>query len=106
MAAPLKVAYVVPRYGTEIRGGAETGARMFAEHLVAERGYAVEVFTTCALDALTWRDEVASGTETVVDPRKAGTTTSSLAQTRLWVVTAHRSGSPNSPVNRSRVGSS
>jgi glycosyltransferase involved in cell wall biosynthesis len=65
VAAPLKVAYVVPRYGTEIRGGAETGARMFAEHLVAERGYAVEVFTTCALDALTWRDEVASGTETV-----------------------------------------
>ena len=35
----MKVAYVVPRYGTEIRGGAETGARMFAEHLVADRGY-------------------------------------------------------------------
>jgi glycosyltransferase involved in cell wall biosynthesis len=61
----MKVAYVVPRYGPEIRGGAETGARMFAEHLVAERGYDVEVLTTCALDALTWRDELAAGTEVI-----------------------------------------
>jgi glycosyltransferase involved in cell wall biosynthesis len=61
----MKVAYVVPRYGTAIRGGAETGARMLAEHLVAGRGYEVEVLTTCALDALTWRDELPSGTEVV-----------------------------------------
>lgn len=65
MPAGLKVAYVVPRYGTEIRGGAETGARMFAEHLTADRGYDVEVFTTCALDALTWRDELPEGTSTI-----------------------------------------
>ncbi len=61
----MKIAYVVPRYGTEIRGGAETGARMFAEHLVADRGYEVEVVTTCALDALTWQDELAEGTESI-----------------------------------------
>jgi glycosyltransferase involved in cell wall biosynthesis len=61
----VKVAYVVPRYGTEIRGGAETGARMMAEHLVADRGDQVEVFTSGALDALTWRDELPSGTETI-----------------------------------------
>ena len=48
----MKVAYVVPRYGAQIRGGAETGARMMAEHLVADRGDEVEVFTTAALDAL------------------------------------------------------
>jgi glycosyltransferase involved in cell wall biosynthesis len=54
----MKLAYVVPRYGVDIRGGAETGARMFAEHLVADREYEVEVFTTCAVDALTWRDEL------------------------------------------------
>ncbi len=59
----MKLAYVVPRYGTEIRGGAETGARMLAEHLVAERGYEVEVMTSCSLDALTWRDERPPGTE-------------------------------------------
>jgi glycosyltransferase involved in cell wall biosynthesis len=61
----MKVAYVVPRYGAQIRGGAETGARMFAEHLVADRGYEVEIFTTCALDALTWRDKLPAGDEMV-----------------------------------------
>jgi glycosyltransferase involved in cell wall biosynthesis len=61
----MKVAYVVPRYGAQIRGGAETGARMMAEHLVADRGDEVEVFTTAALDALTWRDELPPGTETL-----------------------------------------
>jgi glycosyltransferase involved in cell wall biosynthesis len=57
----VKVAYVVPRYGADIRGGAETGARMFAEHLVADRGYEVDVLTSCAIDALTWRDELPPG---------------------------------------------
>jgi len=61
----MKVAYVVPRYGAQIRGGAETGARMLAEHLVADRGDQVEVFTSAALDALTWRDELAVGTESI-----------------------------------------
>jgi glycosyltransferase involved in cell wall biosynthesis len=61
----MKVAYVVPRYGLAIRGGAETGARMLAEHLVADRGDQVEVFTSAALDALTWRDELAPGTERI-----------------------------------------
>jgi glycosyltransferase involved in cell wall biosynthesis len=61
----VKVAYVVPRYGVQIRGGAETGARMMAEHLVEDRGYEVEVFTTAALDALTWRDELSTGTGTL-----------------------------------------
>jgi glycosyltransferase involved in cell wall biosynthesis len=61
----MKVAYVVPRYGAQIRGGAETGARMLAEHLVADRGDQVEVFTSAALDALTWRDELPAGTECI-----------------------------------------
>ena len=37
---------------------------MLAEHLVADRGDEVEVFTSAALDALTWRDELPLGTET------------------------------------------
>jgi glycosyltransferase involved in cell wall biosynthesis len=61
----VKVAFVVPRYGPDIRGGAEVGARMLAERLVADRGWEVEVFTTCAIDAITWRDELAEGTEEV-----------------------------------------
>ena len=56
---------MVPRYGLEIRGGAETGARMLAEHLVADRGDQVEVFTSASLDALTWRDELPPGTEEI-----------------------------------------
>jgi glycosyltransferase involved in cell wall biosynthesis len=61
----MKVAYVVPRYGPQIRGGAETGARMLAEHLVTDRADQVEVFTSAALDALTWRDELPVGTECI-----------------------------------------
>jgi glycosyltransferase involved in cell wall biosynthesis len=57
----LKVTYVVPRYGLEVIGGAEYGARMLAEHLVGE-GVAVEVCTTCALDSQTWADEYPTGT--------------------------------------------
>ena len=58
----MKVAYVVPRYGPQVIGGAEFGARMLGEHLVAELGWEVEVFTTCALDHRTWADELPAGT--------------------------------------------
>lgn len=57
----MKIAYVVPRYGTEVLGGAEYGARMLAERLVARLGWEVEVLTTCALDARTWADEYPPG---------------------------------------------
>ena len=57
----MKIGFVTPRFGADVRGGAETGARMLAEHLVADRGWRVEVFTTCALDAITWRDELPEG---------------------------------------------
>jgi glycosyltransferase involved in cell wall biosynthesis len=60
----MKLTFVVPRYGPTIRGGAETGARMLAERLVADRGWDVEVLTTCALDAITWRDELEEGSST------------------------------------------
>lgn len=61
----MKLAFVVPRYGPDIVGGAETGARGLAEHLVALAGWDVEVFTTCATDARTWADDREPGTETV-----------------------------------------
>jgi len=57
----MKVAYVVPRYGIEVLGGAEYGARMLAERLVARLGWDVDVLTTCALDARTWADEYPPG---------------------------------------------
>lgn len=57
----MKVAYVVPRYGTEVVGGAEYGARMLAERLVSQLGWEVEALTTCALDARTWADSYPPG---------------------------------------------
>src|SRR5256885_63109 len=56
------IAFVVPRYGREIVGGAETLARGFAERLPADR-FAVEVLTTCALDHHTWKNVLAPGEE-------------------------------------------
>lgn len=50
----MKIAFVTPRYGPEVIGGAESAARMLAERLVGIGGCQVEVFTTCALDHITW----------------------------------------------------
>ncbi|MGH9158027.1 MAG: glycosyltransferase family 4 protein [Acidimicrobiales bacterium] len=57
----MKIAFVVPRYGTEVRGGAEYAARMLAERLVSQCGWVVEALTTCALDWRTWADEYPAG---------------------------------------------
>lgn len=57
-----KVVFVTPRYGPEIMGGAETAVRQLAEHLRALTDWEAEVHTTCALDAITWADELDPGT--------------------------------------------
>jgi glycosyltransferase involved in cell wall biosynthesis len=57
----VKVAFVTPRYGPQVIGGAEAAARQLAEHLVAETAWHAEVYTTCALDPLTWADELTPG---------------------------------------------
>ena len=59
----MKLAVVVQRYGPEINGGAELHARYIAEHLA--RHAQVEVWTTCASDYVTWRNELAAGEERV-----------------------------------------
>lgn len=61
----MKYAFVVPRYGREVVGGAELGARMLAERLVDQLGWSVEVYTTRALDHMTWADEYPAGEETI-----------------------------------------
>ena len=60
-----KVAFVTPRYGTQVMGGAETAARQLAEHLRAHTRWEAEVHTTCAMDPHTWADELEPGTSTV-----------------------------------------
>ena len=53
------VAFVVQRYGPDVTGGAETLARAVAERL--SPFHEVTVFTTCARDYVTWRNELPAG---------------------------------------------
>jgi glycosyltransferase involved in cell wall biosynthesis len=55
----MKLGFVVQRYGSDISGGAELHARLVAEHL--SKRHEVEVFTTCAKDYVTWKNEYPSG---------------------------------------------
>jgi len=51
---------VSPRYGAEVVGGAERLARLLAQSLQGA-GWQVEVLTTCARDAATWRNVEPAG---------------------------------------------
>jgi glycosyltransferase involved in cell wall biosynthesis len=51
----IRPAIIVPRYGDDILGGAETIARQLAEHLPRAE-FDVTVLTTCARDLSTWRN--------------------------------------------------
>ncbi len=57
----MKLQFVVPRYGVEILGGAESAARMLAERIVRYCDWDVEVLSTCALDHISWENELAPG---------------------------------------------
>ncbi len=61
----MKVAFVVPRYGPTVVGGAETAARLFAERLVSQMDWEVEVLTSCAEDFVTWDDVFEPGEERI-----------------------------------------
>jgi glycosyltransferase involved in cell wall biosynthesis len=56
----MRLAFVTPRYGRGVVGGAELAAREAARGL-AERGHAVDVLTTTAVDHYTWSSELAAG---------------------------------------------
>ena len=57
----MRLAIVVPRYGPEIVGGAETLARGLAEHTAAAGLAEVDVLTSCVRDHQTWRNEFPAG---------------------------------------------
>ncbi|HNX96050.1 MAG TPA: glycosyltransferase family 4 protein [Candidatus Aminicenantes bacterium] len=59
----LHLGIVVQRYGLEINGGAEYHARLIARHLAPLHD--VEVFTTTALDYVTWAPHFPEGQETI-----------------------------------------
>jgi len=102
----VKLAFVTPRYGTEVIGGAEAAARMLAERLCLRHDWEVEVLTSCALDHLTWENTEPAGTSVLngVTVRRFPTAsrrtldyfeldaklrvapeTASLAESRRWV---------------------
>jgi glycosyltransferase involved in cell wall biosynthesis len=57
----MKLAFVPPRFGPGVLGGAEAVCREAAFGLAA-RGHDVEVITTCAIDHYTWENELPEGT--------------------------------------------
>ena len=63
MTARPALAIVVQRYGADVTGGSESLARAVAERLAADHN--VTVFTTCARDYVTWKNELAEGRETI-----------------------------------------
>jgi glycosyltransferase involved in cell wall biosynthesis len=64
MLAGRKFGFVSPRYGLNILGGAERHIRGWAEQL-AQRGYPVEVLTTCTARMDNWINHFSPGTETI-----------------------------------------
>ncbi len=58
------IGFVPPRYGPDVVGGAEAVIAE-AAHGLAERGYKVEILTTCAKDHYTWANHYAPGEEWV-----------------------------------------
>lgn len=55
-----RIAFVVPRYGSTVVGGAESLCRALAANLT-NAGTTVDVLTTCAVDHFTWLDELPAG---------------------------------------------
>ena len=102
----MKLAFVTPRYGPEVIGGAETAARMLAERLSGQPDWEVEVMTSCALDHLTWENTEPAGASKIngvtvhrfptasrrlleyfeLDARlRVSPSTATLAESRHWV---------------------
>lgn len=61
-----KIAFVIPRCGVEIAGGAEALCLSLANRLV-EKGYDIEILATCAKDNRSWENFYESGESKVLN---------------------------------------
>ncbi len=64
--APNTIAFVPPRHGPGVVGGAEAVIGEMASGLV-NRGHSVEILTTCARDHFTWANDFGAGTSRTLD---------------------------------------
>ncbi|MEM8706714.1 MAG: glycosyltransferase family 4 protein [Actinomycetota bacterium] len=55
------ITFVSPRYGADVVGGAEQGARAYATRMAAD-GWTIRVLSTCARSSVTWADDYEPGT--------------------------------------------
>jgi glycosyltransferase involved in cell wall biosynthesis len=96
-------AFVVPRYGEEVVGGAEDLARRTAEEL-ARRGHKVSALTTRAVDHFTWKDHFPAGTRMLngVEVTRFGARTSLGDPGLRKVLAAITSGSTVSETDQER----
>jgi glycosyltransferase involved in cell wall biosynthesis len=62
---PEKIGIIVQRYGEEINGGAEYHAKLIAEKIC--KYFEIEVFTSTALDYITWGHHYPEGRERIND---------------------------------------
>ena len=60
----MRLAFITPRYGPNILGGAESLTQGFAERL-SQWGWEIEAWTTCAQDYYTWQNVYPAGVEQI-----------------------------------------
>lgn len=90
-----RLAIVPPRFGDDVIGGAEVALREAAEGL-AERGWEVDVLTTCARDHFSWANEYPPGEEQVGKLRvlRFPTVLDTPRAERAWIHAAILRGEP------------
>lgn len=61
---PMKIAFVVPRLEPQLAGGAEVYCQKLTEKIV-QKGYQVDLLTTCARDHFSWKNHYEPGNKIV-----------------------------------------